>query len=117
VPIKLVPVITTVVAPAVDPKDGVNEVIVGTLASKTKTSLALAMPPGVTTSTVTGPEARAGVVAVICVDELIVKFVALVPPKRTAVAPVKFVPAITTTVPPEVVPELGLNVEAVGKAL
>ncbi len=38
--------------------------------------------------------------AVICVAELTVKLVALIPPNCTAVAPVKPVPVMTTTVPP-----------------
>jgi len=41
---------------------------------------------------------------------------ALVPPKVTDVAPVKFVPVIVTTVPPEVEPEIGLKEVAVGAA-
>ena len=37
----------------------------------------------------------------ICVAELTVKLVAAVPPKDTAVAPVKLVPVMTTEVPPD----------------
>ena len=57
----------------------------------------VAVPDGVVT-VIAPVAAPAGTVAVICVDELTVK-VAVVPPKRTAVAPVKFVPVITTDVP------------------
>jgi hypothetical protein len=43
--------------------------------------------------------APAGTVAVTCVAEFTVNGVAATPPKLTAVAPVKFVPVIVTTVP------------------
>jgi hypothetical protein len=46
-------------------------------------------------------------VAVICVAEFTVKLAAAVPPNATAVAPVKFVPVITTDVPPANGPEVG----------
>ena len=57
----------------------------------------------------------AGEVAVICVDELTVKLAAAKPPKETAVAPVKFVPVITTLVPPVVLPEVVPRLVTVGK--
>jgi len=47
-------------------------------------------------------------VAVIIVAELTVKLAAAVPPKLTAVAPVRFVPFIVTTVP--LAPDVGVNV-------
>ena len=50
------------------------------------------VPPGVVTCTFTAPAAWAGVVAVIEVALFTVKLVAAVPPKVTAVAPVKLVP-------------------------
>jgi hypothetical protein len=37
------------------------------------------------------------------------KVVAVVPPKVTAVAPVRFVPVIVTLVPPDTPPEFGLT--------
>jgi len=49
----------------------------------------------------------AGEVAVIDVDELKVKPVAAVPPKLTAVTPVKLVPVMVTDVPPAVGPDAG----------
>ena len=57
-----------------------------------------AVPPAVVTLTVpvVAPD---GTVAVICVAELTVKVVALVPLNFTAVAPVKFAPVIVTLVP------------------
>ncbi len=51
------------------------------------------------TPTVTAPE-PAGETAVIWVSELTTKLAAAVPPKLTAVAPVKPVPVMTTLVPP-----------------
>ncbi len=64
------------------------------------------------TSTV--PAAWAGEVAVIWLAELTVKLVAAVPPKETAVAPVKSVPLMVTFVPPAVEPEVGLTPVKVG---
>src|SRR5262245_14860905 len=59
----------------------------------------MAVPPGVVT--LMGPAvAPAGTVVAICVELLTVKL-ALVPLKRTAVAPVKFAPLIRTFVPVE----------------
>ena len=56
------------------------------------------MPDGVVT--VTLPEiVPAATVAVILVEEFTVNDAAPIPPKLTAVAPVKFVPVIVTTVP------------------
>jgi hypothetical protein len=57
------------------------------------------------TSTV--PAAPAGEVAVIWVALSTVKPEAAVDPKLTAVAPVKWVPVMTTDVPPAVEPEVG----------
>jgi hypothetical protein len=61
------------------------------------------------TLTSTGPGAPAGEVAVIWPAELTVKLVAAVAPNETPVAPLKFVPAMTTDVPPAVVPLFGLT--------
>jgi hypothetical protein len=55
-------------------------------------------------------------VAVICVALLGVKDVAGVPPKVTAVTPLRLVPVITTVVPPAVGPALGLTDVTVGAA-
>ncbi len=71
------------------------------------------VPPMVVTLTVTAP-APAGDVAVICVAELTVKVVAAVPPKCTAVAAVKFVPVMTTLVPPAAGPNVGARLVMVG---
>ena len=63
------------------------------------------------TSTVPEP---AGDVAVMVVALLTVKFVAAVPPKATAVAPVKLVPLMLTVVPPTAAPVLGERALTVG---
>ncbi|MEY9227942.1 hypothetical protein ABIF78_000265 [Bradyrhizobium japonicum] len=73
------------------------------------------VPPGVVTriSTVLVP---AGDVAVIWVAELTVKPAAAVPPKVTAVAPVKLVPVMVTVVPPPPGPDVGEIEVTVGAA-
>ena len=65
------------------------------------------------TSTVPVP---AGAVAVIWVALLMVKPVALVAPKRTAVAPLKFEPVMMTVVPPIAGPVVGEMLLTVGAA-
>ena len=67
----------------------------------------------VVTLTVTAP-LPAAVTAVIWVAELTTKLAAAVPPKLTAVAPVKPVPVMTTLVPPEVGPDVGARPVTVG---
>src|SRR5271165_720373 len=74
-------------------------------------------PTGTVTETETAPREPAGVVAVIEVSELTVKLVAGLAPKSTAVAPVKPVPVIVTTVPPGAGPFVGLIEVTVGAAI
>ena len=94
VPVKFVPVITTLL-PTVPPV-GENVVIVGGAVTAKLTAL-VAVPPGVVTAS--GPAvAPAGTVVVIWVAELTVK-VALTPLKLTRVAPEKLVPVTTTLAP------------------
>ena len=71
------------------------------------------VPLGVVTVTLAVPAVPAGAVAVIRVDELTWKPAAVVP-KLTAVAPVKLVPMMVTTVPPEAEPLDGLRLVIVG---
>src|SRR5437667_1370112 len=93
-PVKVVPLIVTLVPTG--PLVGAKLVIVGALAVTVKLLL-VAVPPGVVT--LSGPlVAPPGTVAAIDVEEFTVKL-ALVPLKRTAVAPVKVVPLIVTLVP------------------
>ena len=75
----------------------------------------VAVPPTVVTLTVTAP-LPAGATAVIWVAELTTYAVAAVPPKLTAVAPVKLVPVMTTLVPPPVGPDVGASPVIVGAA-
>ena len=69
-----------------------------------------AIPPGVVTLTL--PDAPTPTSAVILVAELTVKELAAMPPKLTAVAPVKFVPVIVIDVPP--LPLVGVKELIVG---
>ena len=72
------------------------------------------MPPGVVTVTSTVPAAPGGATALISVWPRTEKLVAGVPPKETALALLRFVPVIVTTLPPAVGPELGLSEPTVG---
>jgi hypothetical protein len=64
----------------------------------------------------TVPAACVGEVAVMEVAEFTVKEAAGVVPKETAVVPVKPLPVSVTTVPPAVLPELGLTAVIAGTA-
>ena len=66
--------------------------------------------------TSTTPARCAGEVAVIKVALTTVKLAAAVPPKFTAVAPVKLVPEMVTDVPPSPAPEFGVMPVMVGTA-
>jgi len=109
-PLRFVPEITTVVPTG--PLVGEKFVIVGAAAVTEKLVALVAVPPGVVTAIgpVVAPE---GTVAVTCVDELTVKLAA-VPLNVTDVAPVRFVPAITTVVPTG--PLVGKKLVIVGAA-
>jgi len=97
--LKLVPVIvTSVTSPT--PVVGVNEVMVG--AGTQVKPLKVAVPSGVVT--LTDPDDPAPTTAVMVVEFTTLNEVAAVPPKLTAVAPVKFVPVMVTVNPfPEIV--------------
>jgi hypothetical protein len=95
-PVRFVPVMITVVPTG--PLIGTNEVIVGAVEGTVKFEALAAVPPGVVT--LIGPVvAPVGTTAVICVAELTAKVVAAVALNVTSVAPVRFVPVITTDVP------------------
>ena len=68
------------------------------------------VPPGVVTEIV--PVALAGTTAFMVVELMTEKEVAAVPPKLTAVAPVKFVPVKVTVAP--VAADVGVNAVTVG---
>ncbi len=106
-PVRLAPVMVTTVP--VLPLLGVNEVMVGARV-KVKALLLVAVPTGVVTLIV--PVVPLPTVAVIVVRLTTVNEVTAVPPKATAVAPVKLVPVMVTTVP--VPPMLGVNEAMVG---
>jgi len=108
-PARLVPVIVTV-----DPLPalaGVKDVIVGGAPINVNPAK-VAVPPGVVTLTL--PEAPAPTTAVMVVAFTTVNDVAAVPPKFTAVAPIKFVPVIVTVAPTPVL--VGVNEEMIGAA-
>jgi hypothetical protein len=73
------------------------------------------VPPVVVTLTLTVPDPE-GEVAVIEVAEFTVMPVAEAAPKITAVAPLKLVPVMVTTVPPAPGPEVGEIDVTVGAA-
>jgi hypothetical protein len=106
VPVKLVPVISTVAPCALF--WGLKEVMVGG-DIKIKPER-LAVPPKVVTETF--PVAPAPTTAVILDDEFTIKDLAATPPKLTFVAPVKFDPVIITEAPAKA--ELGVNEEISG---
>ena len=93
------------------PDVGVNDVIVGAgVAAINVNPVLLALPFAVVTLTL--PVVPAATTAVILVALTTVNEVAAVPPKLTAVAPVKFVPVIVTVCP--VPTEVGLKDVIVG---
>src|SRR5450631_1248796 len=114
-PVKLVPVMTTDVPPASGPLVGARPLIVGA-GTNVKLPAEAPEPLGVVTLTVTAPM-PAAVVAVIWVAELTVKLAAAVAPNFTEVAPVKFVPVITTLVPPVSGPDVGARPVMVGAGM
>jgi hypothetical protein len=103
---KWVPVI--VIGVPVPPLAGVNEFIVG--GGKNEKPAIVAVPPGVVTLIL--PDAPVPTTAVILVAELIVNDEAAIPPKFTAVVPVKLVPVIVIVIP--VAPLDGPNEVIVG---
>ena len=78
--------------------------------------VSVAVPFDVVATTLTAPAAWAGVVAVIVVALLTVNELAAVPPKLTAVVPVRLVPVRVTVVPPAVLPVGGVTWVRVGVA-
>jgi hypothetical protein len=75
------------------------------------------VPPAVVIVRSTVPAEPAGEVAEIELSLFTVKLAALVAPKLTAVAPVKFEPVIVTTSPPAVTPIAGLTALIAGGAM
>ena len=112
-PVRLVPESVTVVLPRVVPEFGDAPDNVGAGVTKVNPFVSVVLPPGVVMTTSTVPEPCAGVVTVADVDVLVVT-VPAVPPKVTALAPVRLVPESVTVVLPSVVPEFGDAPESVG---
>ena len=116
-PLRLVPVMITVVPPPVGPALGAIDVTEGAPTYVNWSAAEMVeTPPGVVTRTSITPE-PAGAVAVMDVDELNVKLVAGVAPKLTAVTPVKLVPVMVTAVPPACGPEPGAMAVTVGAGI
>jgi hypothetical protein len=108
-PVNALPVIVTL-APT-PPLVGEKLVMDGAGAVTVKELALVAVPPAVVTLIVP-VVAPLGTVAVICVEELTVKLVEVVPLNVTAVAPVKFAPVMVTLVP--ILPLVGEKLLMVG---
>ncbi len=105
-----VPDIVTDVPPATVPWFGLTDVTMGGTTKVNWSAADVAEAPlGSVTVISTVAALSAGLTAVICVAELMVKEVAAVAPKLTPVARLKFVPVTVTDVPPVVGPEIGLT--------
>jgi hypothetical protein len=119
-PVRFVPVMVTLVPPAVGPEVGLTPVTVGTVAGAANVNLSAVLVAetsvSVLTVTSTVPADPAGLVAAIDVALFTVKLVAGTVPKFTPVAAVKPVPVMVTLVPPVVGPEAGLTPVTVGAA-
>jgi hypothetical protein len=114
-PVKFVPLIVTVVPEL--PLVGVKLVIVGAFTGATKVNpdTSVPVPAEVVATTVTGPAAWAGVVAVQLIVVVHETLVAAVPPKVKVVPPTtKSLPAMVTGVPPAVGPLFGETMTTVG---
>ena len=113
--LKLVPVMVTLVPPAIGPAVGETPVTAGAAVKVKWSALEGAVaPPGVVTTTSTVPADAPGLVADIDVALLTVKLLAAVLPKVTALAEVRLVPVMVTLVPPLSGPEVGETAVTVG---
>ena len=109
-PVRWVPVTATAVPPVVGPEVGVNVVMVGAGCTYLNLDDDVTVPLGVVTLMATVPAVPAGLVTTSFVATSDVILVTGFGPKATAVAPLRWVPLMVTTVPPVVGPEVGLNV-------
>jgi len=108
-PVKPVPVIITLVPPAIGPVEGVMLVKVGCGTIYVYAPVPpVAVPFGVVITTFTAPAAWEGVVTETAVLLITVRPVAVEPPIITADAPAKPVPIIVTSVPPAIGPVDGV---------
>jgi hypothetical protein len=108
------PVIVTTVSPAAGPELGLTAVTLGRYVNSSLLDRAEVSPDVVTVTSTTPTVAAAGAVAVICVAESKVTFVAETVPNVTVDAAVKPDPSTVTTVPPLAGPELGLTLVTLG---
>ncbi len=107
--VKPLPVMLTMVPPAVVPVLVPILVMVGVVAAvyvKALPEPEAEFPMGVVTTMCTVPAGKVGDVATICVLESTVYEAAGVVPNSTLVTPLKFVPVIVRTVPPALLPEV-----------
>jgi hypothetical protein len=112
-PVRLVPVMVTV-APEVAVV-GLNDAMVGVAIGRLNVNPAKeAAPPDVVTLTL--PDAPAPTTAVMLVAEATLNEVAAVPPKLTAVAPVRLVPVMVTVAPEAAVVGVNDAIAGVGVA-
>lgn len=107
-PLRLLPLMRTV-APA-RASAGENELMPGALAPKKVNPPRDTVPPGVVTDT--APDVPVPTVAIIVSASTTEKEAALLPPKRTAVAPVSWVPLRSTALPVDA--EVGVKDNRVG---
>lgn len=103
VPVKFVPVMVTLVPPAIGPLKGDTEVIVG-IPKYVKPAVAVTEPPAPVRITFAAPAALAGVTTVTEVALTFVTDVPTVPPNVTLVVSVRFVPVMVTLVEPAIGP-------------
>ena len=106
-PVKDVPVIVTLVPPAVLPVNGEMLLITGGGIYVKDENAALGPPPVVTIMPAAPALSTVGVRQVIVVLFTTLREVADNPPNVTKVAPVKFLPVIVTLVPPAMPPDDG----------
>jgi hypothetical protein len=106
-PVKDVPVIVTLVPPAVLPVNGEMLLITGGGIYVKDENAPLGPPPVVTIIPAAPALSTAGVIQVIVVLFTTLREVADNPPNVTKVAPVKFLPVIVTFVPPAMPPDDG----------
>ena len=91
-------------------RDTLSNVSSGVVPEKVKPSAYVTVPDGVLMTISTMPDVCAGLTTLIFVAETMVNEATFVPPKVTAVAPVKSVPVpslMVTVVPPDIRPKLG----------
>src|SRR5262245_57599970 len=118
-PAKPLPLIVMTVPPAVLPEAGDTSVTSGASGAANvnwSPDTVEEVPLGVVTVMWTVPADPAGASAVIWISETTVKLLAATPPNETAVAPRKLLPNSVTSVPPAVLPDVGLISATAGAA-